>query len=121
MVKTILLVEDNRLNRKLVEAILSSQGYHLLMAHDGEEAIALAKAERPDLILMDMKLPKIDGYEATAQLKTEPETANIPVVAMTAHALPEEEEKATKAGCVGYITKPINTRTLPRQVKKYLS
>jgi two-component system, cell cycle response regulator DivK len=118
--ETILIVEDSPLNRKLVETVLSPHGYHLLDAKNGEEAIEVATREHPDLILMDMKMPKLDGYEATRILKSRPDMANVPIVALTAHAMEEERERAIQSGCDGYITKPINTRTFPSLVRQYL-
>jgi len=118
--ETILLVEDNALNRKLVETILRPHGYRLLIAVDGEEAIAIAPRERPDLILMDMRLPKVSGYDVAQALKAQPETAHIPIVALTSHAMPGDRERALEAGCDGYITKPIDTRTFPGLVRRYL-
>jgi CheY-like chemotaxis protein len=118
--KTILIVEDSLLNRKLVEAVLEPYNYHLLIAVDGEEAIEIATRERPDFILMDLQLPKVSGYDATQRLKSQPETADIPIVALTAHAMAEEHERALAAGCDGYITKPIDTRAFPGQVRRYL-
>lgn len=116
----ILMVEDNALNRKLVEAILRPQGYRLLIAVDGKEGIEIATREQPDLILMDMGLPKVNGYEATRTLKSQPETAHIPIVALTSHAMESERERALAVGCDGYITKPIDTRAFPGQVRQYL-
>jgi two-component system cell cycle response regulator DivK len=118
--ETILIVEDSKLNRKLVETVLRPHDYRLLIAVDGQEALDTATRERPDLILMDMQLPKISGYDATQTLKAQPETADIPIVALTAHAMEDERERAKAAGCDGYITKPINTRTFPEQVKEHL-
>jgi len=118
--ETILIVEDNLLNRKLVEAILKPLGYRLLIAVNGKEAIEVATSERPDLILMDLQLPKVSGYEATQVLKSQPETAHITIVALTAHAMADERERAMAAGCDGYITKPVDTRVFPGQVRQYL-
>jgi len=118
--ETILIVEDSKLNRKLVETVLRPCGYRLLIAVDGQEAIDIATREQPDLILMDMQLPKISGYDATRTLKAQPETADISIVALTAHAMEDERERARAVGCDGYITKPINTRTFPDQVKSCL-
>jgi CheY-like chemotaxis protein len=118
--ETILIVEDNLLNRKLVEAILKPLGYRLLTAVNGEEGIEVATRERPDLILMDLQLPKVSGYDATEVLKSQPETAHITIVALTAHAMADERERALAAGCDGYITKPVDTRTFPGQVRQYL-
>ncbi|MCK4473192.1 MAG: response regulator [Anaerolineae bacterium] len=118
--ETILIVEDNLLNRKLIEAILKPLGYRLLTAVDGEEGIEVATRERPDLILMDLQMPKVSGYDATEVLKSQPETAHITIVALTAHAMADERERALAAGCDGYITKPVDTRTFPGQVRQYL-
>lgn len=118
--ETILIVEDNLLSRKLVETVLRPHGYRLLLAVDGEEVLKIAPHERPDLILMDMQLPKVSGYDATRTLKVQPEIAHIPIVALTAHAMMDEREQALAAGCDGYITKPIDTRAFPGQVRQYL-
>ncbi len=118
--ETILIVEDNLLNRKLIEAILKPLGYHLLTAVNGEEGIEVATRERPDLILMDLQLPKVNGYDATEVLKSQPETAHITIVALTANAMADERERAMAAGCDGYITKPVDTRVFPSQVRQYL-
>ena len=114
------MIEDNTLNRKLVEKILRPCGYRLLIAGDGQEGIEVATRERPDLILMDMGMPKVTGYEATKTLKSQPETAHITIVALTSHAMEYERERALEAGCDGYITKPIDTRVFPDQVRQYL-
>ena len=105
---TILIVEDNPGNRMLVADLLTAKGYRSVEAKDGEEAIALARQERPDLILMDLSLPRLDGWEATRRLKADADLKDIPVVALTAHAMVGDEAKALKAGCDGYIAKPIN-------------
>ena len=118
--ETILIVEDNLLNRKLIEAILKPLGYRLLIAVNGEEGIEVATRERPELILMDLQLPKVSGYDATEVLKSQPETAHITIVALTAHAMADERERALVAGCDGYITKPVDTRVFPGQVRQYL-
>ena len=118
--KTILIVEDSAMNRKLVTTILRPHGYDLLIAVDGEQAIEIATREQPDLILMDMQLPKVSGYEATQTLKSQPETADIPIVALTAHAMDGERERAMAARCDGHITKPIDTRAFPGLVRQYL-
>ena len=118
--KKILIVEDNTLNRKLAMTLLRPHGYTLLVAVDGAEAIDVATREKPDLVLMDMQLPKVSGYEATEHLKSQPETAHIPIVAMTAHAMSDERERAQTVGCDGYITKPIDTRTFAEQVAEHL-
>jgi len=118
--ETILIVEDSALNRKLVEKVLQPYGYHLLIAVNGEEAIEVATRQRPDLILMDVQMPKLNGYDATRFLKAQLETARIPIVALTAHAMEGERERAASAGCDGYLAKPIDTRIFPDQVRQYL-
>ena len=119
--ETILIVEDSELNQRLLEAVLTPHGYRLLLAKDGETGVALALEERPDLILMDILLPGIDGYEATRQLRTRPETRHTAIVALTASAEPEEQDQARAAGCDGYIIKPIDTRAFPRQIRRFLA
>ncbi len=120
MNEKILLVEDSPLNRRLIEAVLKPRGYRLLLAEDGQEAIDIATAELPDLILMDVQLPHVSGYDATRVLKSKPETCNIPIVALTAHAMSDERDRALAAGCNGYIVKPIDTRAFPDQIREYL-
>jgi len=119
-VATILIVEDNPVNRKLLLTVLRPHGYRLLTARDGEEAVLVAKNELPNLILMDLQLPRMNGYTATQQIKSFPATAHIPVIALTAHALPEAQKQARQYGFDGYITKPINTRIFPDQVRTYM-
>ena len=111
----ILLVEDNEMNRDMLSRRLLRKGYDVLTAKDGAEGVTIAASEKPDLILMDMSLPVLDGWEATRQLKAAPETRSIPVIALTAHAMASDREKATKAGCDDYDTKPIE---LPRLLEK---
>jgi CheY-like chemotaxis protein len=111
----ILLVEDNEMNRDMLSRRLERRGYQMIMAVDGQEGIDMAHAEGPDLILMDMSLPVVDGWEATRRLKAEPDTARIPVIALTAHAMAGDREKALEAGCDDYDTKPIE---LPRLLEK---
>src|SRR5262249_22074299 len=118
--ETILIIEDNPLNRELAADILDAAGYAILQAEDAEEGIALARAEQPSLILMDVSLPGMDGLRATGMLKQDAATKQIPVLALTAHALKGDEERALAAGCAGYIPKPIDTRALPRAVARYL-
>lgn len=117
---TILVVEDNPLNLKLVRSLLSLGGYQVLEAEDAEKGIQMAFRHRPDLILMDLQLPGIDGLEATQVIKENQETRRIPVVALTSYAMPGDEFKAQEAGCTGYITKPINTRTFLESIRGYL-
>ena len=116
----ILVVEDNELNMKLIRAILTFSGHEIVEAYDGETAVDLARSETPDLILMDVQLPKMTGLEATQILKTDFETREIPVVAMTAYALRGDREKILEAGCDGYVSKPIDTRALPGVLAEFL-
>ena len=111
----LLLVEDNEMNRDMLSRRLVRQGYEVLLAVDGGEGVALAQAAAPDLILMDMSLPVLDGWEATRRLKAAPETARIPIIALTAHAMAGDRQKALDAGCDDYDTKPIE---LPRLLEK---
>jgi two-component system, cell cycle response regulator DivK len=108
----ILLVEDNEMNRDMLSRRLERKGYAVVMAEDGAAGVALARAETPDLILMDMSLPVLDGWEATRRLKADPATRAIPVIALTAHAMAEDREKALAAGCDDYDTKPIELARL---------
>ena len=111
----ILLVEDNEMNRDMLSRRLARKGYHVVIAVDGQQAIEFAVAERPDLILMDMSLPVMDGWEATRRLKASEATKPIPIIALTAHAMPEDERKSRDAGCDDYDTKPIDlTRLLEK-------
>jgi two-component system cell cycle response regulator DivK len=119
--KTILIVEDSALNRRLVEAVLGPYGYRLLAAEDGETGVALARKELPDMVLMDVLLPGMDGYEATRQLRADPVTSHLVIVALTASASNQEQEQALAAGCDGYIAKPIDTRAFPNQIRQFLS
>jgi two-component system cell cycle response regulator DivK len=119
--KTILIIEDSELNRRLVQAVLVPHGYRLLEAEDAETGIEKARTEQPDLILMDILLPGINGYEATRRLRAIPETRGLVVVALTASASNEEQELAMAAGCDGYISKPIDTRAFPEQIRQFLS
>ncbi len=118
--ETILIVEDNLVNQKLLITVLKPYGYHLITAGDGEEAVSTAVREQPELILMDLQLPKMNGYTATQMLKSRPETCKIAIIALTAHAMIEEREHAQKIGFDGYITKPIDTRAFPGQVREVL-
>lgn len=112
---TILLVEDNEMNRDMLSRRLRRRGYDIAMAVDGPEAMKLAQTASPDVILMDVSLPVMDGYEVTRQLKTSSETRHIPVIMLTAHAMTGDREKALAAGCDEYDTKPID---LPRLLGK---
>jgi CheY-like chemotaxis protein len=117
----VLIVEDSALNRKLVETVLKSHGYRVLLAEDGRAGVETALREKPDLILMDVMMPVMNGYDATRRIKDDPDTTHIPVVALTASAMPYQRDQALAAGCDGYITKPIDTRLFPNQIKQFLN
>lgn len=116
----ILVVEDNQDNRELVVKVLKINGYKVIEAVDGEEALEKTKTENPDLILMDLFIPKIDGYEVTRRLKSDIDLKSIPIIALTAHAMKGDMEVALAAGCDGYIPKPIDVRELPKQIEYFL-
>jgi len=116
----ILLVEDNSLNRRVAEFILKSQGYVVIEAKNGQEALELSRLHLPDLILMDLQLPGLDGFATTRAMKNDARTRSIPVVALTAYAMSGDEEKAMAAGCEGYITKPVDPIEFPEMVAGYL-
>lgn len=118
--KKILIVEDNGDNRELLVKILKPIGCQIIEAVDGEEALQKASAERPDLILMDISIPKIDGYEVTRRLRGQQDFKNIPIIALTAHAMKGDREKALQVGCDDYISKPINIRELPNKILGFL-
>lgn len=111
----ILLVEDNEMNRDMLSRRLQRKGYEVVIALDGEQGVAMAQSERPDLILMDMSLPVLDGWEATRTIKAIPDIAAVPVIALTAHAMAGDQEKCFEAGCDDYDTKPVD---LPRLLTK---
>lgn len=111
----ILLVEDNEMNRDMLSRRLRRRGYNVVLAVDGPSGVKMAQSEAPDLVLMDMSLPVVDGWEATRRLKTEAATKHIPVIALTAHAMSGDREKALEAGCDDYDTKPVE---LPRLLEK---
>lgn len=116
----ILLVEDNEMNRDMLSRRLIKAGFEMVMAVDGEQAIDLARSEAPDLILMDISLPGLDGWEATRRLKAGPETRSIPIIALTAHAMAGDREKSLAAGCNDYDTKPIDFRRLMEKIQGLL-
>jgi len=116
----ILVVEDNQDNREMVVKVLKFNGYQVIEAVDGEEAIEKAKTEVPALILLDIYLPKMDGYEVAKRLKGDTGLKGIPVIALTAHAMKGNREQALAAGCDGYIPKPIDIRELPKQIQHFL-
>lgn len=117
----ILLVEDNEMNRDMLGRRLQRRGFDLLVAVDGAQGVAIAQADAPDLILMDMSLPVMDGWEATRRLKAVPETRSIPVIALTAHAVSGDREKALEAGCDDYDTKPVDLDRLLSKIGALLS
>jgi two-component system, cell cycle response regulator DivK len=116
----ILVVEDNPATQMLIEAVLQVEGYLVRLASSAPEALAIIELERPDLILMDIQLPGQDGLSLTRQLKADPATASIPVVALTAHAMASDRQLSLDAGCVGHITKPFETQALGEQVAAFL-
>jgi two-component system, cell cycle response regulator DivK len=116
----ILLVEDNEMNRDMLSRRLQRKGYTVVMAHDGEQALELAASENPDLILMDISLPKMDGWQVTRLLKSKPDTSGIPVIALTAHALSTDRQKAFEIGCDDYDTKPVEFRRLSEKIEHLL-
>jgi len=120
MPRKILIVEDNQDSRELVVKVLKNKGYQTIEAADGEEALEKVAAGKPDLILLEISIPKLDGYEVAKRLKSQEEFRDIPIVALTAHAMKGDREKVIVAGFEGYISKPINVRELPDQVKSYL-
>lgn len=117
----ILVIEDNQDNMTLISDILVSLKYTVLQAADGEQGIAMASAEQPDLILMDLSLPRVDGWTATRRIKADPELQHIPIIALTAHAMIGDRERALAAGCDDYVSKPINLRELASKLARYLS
>ena len=120
MGKRILVIEDTEDNRQIIRDLLTSFDYELLEAVDGAEGVAMAQAHRPDLILMDIQLPVIDGYEATRQIRAIPELAQIPIIAVTSYALSGDEAKTREAGCDAYIAKPYSPRALLAKVREFL-
>jgi CheY-like chemotaxis protein len=117
---TILIVEDNELNRDILTRRLARRGFKTLEAVDGEQGIVLAIGDHPDLILMDMSMPRLDGWEATRRLKAAPETRDIPVIALTAHAMAGDRERALAAGCDDYDTKPVDFAGLLEKIEALL-
>lgn len=117
----ILIVEDDEMNRDMLSRRLVRRGYDVVLAVDGGEGVVKATTERPDLILMDMSLPEVDGWEATRQLKSSPDTCAIPVIALTAHAMADDERKAIDAGCDDFDTKPVELTRLLGKIEALLS
>ncbi len=116
----ILVVEDHEDNRRILRDLLTSAGYEPLEAVTGEEGVALAETHRPDLILMDIQLPGLDGYEATRRIKANPALRQTPVIAVTSYALSGDDVKAREAGCDAYVTKPFSPRALLAKIREYL-
>lgn len=117
----ILVIEDNRDNMILIVDVLQSLDYEVLQATDGEQGVKLAHTEMPDLILMDLSLPRMDGWTAARTIKSQPALTHITIIALTAHAMVGDRERALEAGCDDYITKPINLRELAQKLKEHLS
>jgi two-component system cell cycle response regulator DivK len=120
MTKRILVVEDHEDNRQILRDLLGSAGYEMVEAHDGLSAHLTATEQKPDLILMDIQLPGLDGYEATRRIKADPALAAIPIIAVTSYALSGDEEKARLAGCNAYVAKPYSPRQLLAKVREFL-
>jgi two-component system, cell cycle response regulator DivK len=120
MMKRILLVEDTEDNRQIVRDLVESVGYELLEAHDGAEGFAMATEHKPDLILMDMQLPVLDGYETTRRIKANPALKHIPIIAVTSYALSGDEGRSREAGCDAYIAKPFSPRQLLTKINDFL-
>jgi CheY-like chemotaxis protein len=116
----ILIIEDNEQNMYLIKYILEDDGYEVRCASDGKEGIELAAVIRPDLILLDIQLPTMDGYAVARNLRLNPDLADVPIIAVTSYAMPGDREKTMEAGCSGYIEKPIDPATFEEQVGKYL-
>jgi two-component system cell cycle response regulator DivK len=120
MSKRVLVVDDQEDNRRILRDLLETVGYAVIEAEDGEQAVSLAQEHVPDLILMDIQLPVMDGYEATRRIKAEPALKAIPVIAVTSYALSGDDEKAFEAGCEAYVTKPFSPKALLAKVREYL-
>jgi two-component system cell cycle response regulator DivK len=118
--ETILLVEDNLDNRTIYRTVLEFSGYAVLEAEDGETGVRLARERLPDIILMDISIPLLDGWEATRILKNDPATAHIPIIALTAHALAADRDRAFEVGCNGYLPKPVQPRKVVEVVREFL-
>lgn len=118
---TILYIEDNPDNRLLVRRVLLAEGHQVLEAENARHAVDVVRGQRPDLILMDINMPEIDGYTLTAQFKSSPELSAVPIIAVTANVMKGDMERTLDAGCDGYIQKPIDVDKLPQQVKDYLA
>ncbi len=120
MKKRILVAEDHEDNRQILRDLLASGGFEMIEARDGEQAVATAEASHPDLILMDIQLPVIDGYEATRRIKVQPALKDIPIIMVTSYALSGDDEKARQAGCDDYVAKPYSPRQLLAKIRHYI-
>jgi two-component system cell cycle response regulator DivK len=120
MSKRILVVEDQEDNRRIIRDLLTASGYGFIEAVTGEEGVAAAEREKPDLILMDIQLPGLDGYEATRRIKANPALKQTPIIAVTSYALSGDDQKAFAAGCDGYVTKPFSPKMLLAKIREYL-
>lgn len=120
MSKLVLVVEDQEDNRRIMRDLLTSGGYEVMEAVTGEEGVAAAESHRPDLILMDIQLPGVDGYEATRQIKANPDLHHIPIIVVTSYALSGDDVKAYEAGCDDYVSKPFSPRELLAKIREYL-
>ena len=120
MGKRILVIEDQEDNRRILRDLLTSVGYEIIEAVTGEEGVAMAETSRPDLILMDIQLPGIDGYEATRRVRAHPALRQVPIIAVTSYALSGDDVKAMEAGCTDYVPKPFSPRGLLAKVREYL-
>jgi two-component system cell cycle response regulator DivK len=120
MSKRILVIEDTEDNRHIVRDLLTSVGYEIVEAVDGPQGVATAEAEHPDLILMDIQLPEMDGYEATRRIRAIPNLAQVPIIAVTSYALSGDEAKTREAGCDGYVAKPFSPRQLLAKIREFL-
>lgn len=118
--KNVMVVEDNEKNRKLVRVVLKSKGYNVIEATTGEEALNILKNQKPNIILMDIQLPGIDGLTLIKQIKADATTKEIPIIAVTAYAMKGDEQKILDTGCEAYMSKPINTQELPLTIEKYI-
>ncbi|NDJ59855.1 MAG: response regulator [Chloroflexi bacterium] len=116
----VLVVEDNQDNMTLITDVLQSLEYDVIKAKDGAEGVALAQGEKPDLILMDLSLPRMDGWTAAGHIKADPELAHIPIIALTAHAMVGDRDRALAAGCDDYLSKPLNLRELAGKLTQYI-
>jgi two-component system cell cycle response regulator DivK len=120
MNKRILVIEDHEDNRRIIRELLASAGLEMIEATTGEDGVSMAESHRPDLILMDIQLPQVDGYEATRRIKADPSLRRIPIIAVTSYALSGDDERAFEAGCAAYVTKPFSPRQLLSKIKEHL-